>query len=98
MSEPPASHRRDVEVDAEPRVEGLSSAESITVDGVPAAKVTAKIMVSRPDITVTGDDMTVIVIASAPQTYAIIDIPIGYPDLEAAGKAIVEQLKVAKDV
>ena len=73
-------------------------AESITVDGVPAAKVTGKILVTGPNLTVAGDDVTVIVIASAPQTYAMLVIPIGRDDMAATGKAIVEQLKVAKDV
>ncbi len=75
-----------------------SAAESITVDGVPAAKVTGKILVTGEKLTVAGDDVTVIVIASAPQTYAMLVIPIGRDDMAATGKAIVEQLKVAKDV
>ena len=44
------------------------------------------------------DNITVIVIASAPQTYAMLVIPIGRDDMAATGKAIIEQLKVAKDV
>lgn len=72
--------------------------ESITVDGVAAAKVTGKILVTAPDVTVAGDDVTVIVIASAPQTYAMLVIPIGRDDMAATGRAIIEQLKVAKDV
>lgn len=72
--------------------------ESITVDGVPAAKVTGKVLVTAPNVTVPGDDVTVIVIASAPQTYAMLVIPIGREDMAATGKAIIEQLKVAKDV
>lgn len=75
-----------------------SAAESITVDGVPAAKVTGKILVTGEKLTVAGDDITVIVIASAPQTYAMLVIPIGRDDMAATGKAIIEQLKVAKDV
>ncbi|TWS20412.1 hypothetical protein FK529_03395 [Tsukamurella asaccharolytica] len=75
-----------------------SAAESITVDGVPAAKVTGKILVTGDRLTVAGDDITVIVIASAPQTYAMLVIPIGRDDMAATGKAIIEQLKVAKDV
>ncbi|ADG77385.1 Membrane glycine and proline rich protein OS=Tsukamurella paurometabola (strain ATCC 8368 / DSM/ CCUG 35730 / CIP 100753 / JCM 10117 / KCTC 9821 / NBRC 16120 / NCIMB 702349 / NCTC 13040) OX=521096 GN=Tpau_0748 PE=4 SV=1 [Tsukamurella paurometabola] len=81
-----------------PRITDLSQPEAITVDGVAAAKVTAKILVSVQGVTTPGDVVTVIVVASAPQTYALLVEPIGFPDITAALKAVSDQLKVAKDV
>jgi hypothetical protein len=83
---------------ANPRITDLSQPETITVDGVSAAKVSAKILVTADTVTVPGDEVTVIVIASAPQTYALLVVPIGRDDMAAVAKAVVEQLKVAKDV
>lgn len=81
-----------------PRPDGLTQPESITVDGVPAARVTGRILVSRAGLAILGDVVTVVVIDSAPQSYFESDIPIGDDALAAVGRQIFEQLKVARDV
>lgn len=81
-----------------PRLEGLTEPEAITVDGVPAARVTGRILVSRAGLAIAGDVVTVVVIGSAPQAYFESDTPIGDTALAAVAKKIFEQLKVARDV
>ncbi|WP_019200884.1 hypothetical protein [Tsukamurella sp. 1534] len=75
-----------------------SAPEAITVDGVPATKMTGKVLVQAPGVTVPGDELTILVIDSAPQTYALFIVPIGRADMAATAKAVQDQLKVAKDV
>ncbi|KXP12834.1 hypothetical protein AXK57_00870 [Tsukamurella pulmonis] len=81
-----------------PRLEGLTEPEAITVDGVPAARVTGRILVSRPGLDIDGDVVTVVVIGSAPQAYFESDTPIGDTALAAVAGQVFEQLKVARDV
>ncbi|WP_156485805.1 hypothetical protein [Tsukamurella pseudospumae] len=81
-----------------PRLEGLTEPEAITVDGVPAARVTGRILVSRAGLDIAGDVLTVVVIASAPQTYFQSDSPIGDAALAAVVQNIFDHLKVARDV
>ncbi|BDH55698.1 hypothetical protein MTP03_06370 [Tsukamurella sp. PLM1] len=81
-----------------PRLEGLTDPEPITVDGVPAARVTGRILVSRSGLAIAGDVVTVVVMDSAPQAYFESDTPIGDTALAAVANQIFEQLKVARDV
>ncbi|WP_019200885.1 hypothetical protein [Tsukamurella sp. 1534] len=81
-----------------PRLEGLTEPEAITVDGVPAARVTGRILVRRAGLSVVGDVVTVVVIDSAPQAYFESDTPIGDEERAAVARQIFEQLKVARDV
>ncbi|NKY17296.1 hypothetical protein [Tsukamurella spumae] len=81
-----------------PRLEALTEPEAITVDGVPAARVTGRILVSRAGLDIAGDVLTVVVIASAPQTYFQSDSPIGDAALAAVVQNIFDHLKVARDV
>lgn len=81
-----------------PRLEGLTEPEAITVDGVPASRVTGRILVSRPGLAIEGDVVTVVVIGAAPQAYFESDTPIGDTALAAVAQRIFEQLKVARDV
>lgn len=81
-----------------PRLEGLTEPEAITVDGVPAARVVGRILVSREGLAIAGDVVTVVVIDSAPQAYFESDTPIGDTALAAVAQQVFEQLKVARDV
>ncbi|CAM3244114.1 hypothetical protein [Tsukamurella hominis] len=81
-----------------PRLEGLTEPEAITVDGVPAARVVGRILVSREGLAIPGDVVTVVVIGSAPQAYFESDTPIGDTALAAVAQQVFEQLKVARDV
>lgn len=81
-----------------PRLDGLSEPEAITVDGVPAARVVGRILVSREGLAIPGDVVTVVVIDSAPQAYFESDTPIGDTALAAVAQQVFEQLKVARDV
>ncbi len=81
-----------------PRLDGVSEPEAITVDGVPAARVVGRILVSREGLGIAGDVVTVVVIDSAPQAYFESDTPIGDTALAAVAQQIFEQLKVARDV
>lgn len=81
-----------------PRLEGLTEPEAITVDGVPAARVVGRILVSREGLAIPGDVVTVVVIGSAPQTYFESDTPIGDTALAGVAQRVFEQLRVARDV
>ncbi|KXO89336.1 hypothetical protein [Tsukamurella pseudospumae] len=81
-----------------PRVEALTEPEAVRVDGVPAHRVTARILVSKSGLSLAGDVVTVVVIDSAPQAYFESDTPIGDTALAAVAQQVFEQLKVARDV
>ncbi len=81
-----------------PRVEGLTEPEAVRVDGVPAHRVTARILVTKSGLSLAGDVVTVVVIDSAPQAYFESDTPIGDTALAAVAQQVFEQLKVARDV
>lgn len=82
----------------QPRLEGLTEPESVVVDGVPAARVTGRILVSRVGLQIAGDVVTVVVIDAAPQAYFQSDTPIGDEARAAVAQQIFDQLKVARDV
>ncbi|MGX9296927.1 hypothetical protein [Tsukamurella paurometabola] len=81
-----------------PRLDGASEPEALTVDGVRAARVVGRILVSREGLAIPGDVVTVVVIDSAPQAYFESDTPIGDTALAAVAQQVFEQLKVARDV
>lgn len=80
------------------RLDGLTQPEAIIVDGVPATRVTGRILVSRAGLAIPGDVVTVVVIDSAPQAYFESDTPIGDDALAVVARQVFEQLKVARDV
>ncbi|MGZ9828589.1 hypothetical protein ACXYTP_16915 [Tsukamurella ocularis] len=81
-----------------PQLAGVNDAEAVTVDGVPAARVSARLLVERGGLPFPGDLVTVVVIDSAPQAYFESDTPIGDTALAAVAQQVFEQLKVARDV
>ncbi|CAM3888705.1 hypothetical protein TSST111916_12175 [Tsukamurella strandjordii] len=81
-----------------PRVEGLTEPQAVTVDGVAASRVTARVLVQKEGLNFPGDIVTVVVIDSAPQAYFMSDTPIGDEARAAVAQQIFDQLKVARDV
>lgn len=81
-----------------PRLDGLTEPEAVVVDGVTAARVTARILVQKDGLDIRGDTVTVVVIDSAPQAYFMSDTPIGDEARAAVAQQIFDQLKVARDV
>lgn len=81
-----------------PRFEGLTDPEPLLVDGVPAVRVSGRLLVGRDGLPFPGDVVTVVVIDSAPQAYFESDTPIGDTALAAVAQQVFEQLKVARDV